>query len=121
LEGLNGGEDVLNRYLRNDRRDIATGKGRSRSRTPVQGLATWFHQDFALMGVEPGEWGKTFMRSLSAEQRRVLRVELLELKAAYLGKSDKGLRNAWIRLGAALWPRGVDLRQAIDSWVEALK
>lgn len=112
---------MRNRYLRNDRRDIAAAKGRSRLRTPVQGLASWFHQDFALMGVEPGEWGKTLMKSLSAEQRRVLRVELLELKAAYLGKSDKGLRNAWIRLGAAGWSSSTDLRQTIDVWIEELK
>src|SRR5882757_7936726 len=109
---------VRNRYLRSDRRDIAAAKGRSRLRTPVQGLASWFHQDFALMGVEPDQWGKEFMRSLSTAQRHSLRLELIELLAAYPGKTGKGLCNAWIRLGAAVWPRGVDLRQTIDSWIE---
>jgi hypothetical protein len=83
-------------------------------------LASWFHQDFALMGIEPEDWGKEFIKSLSMEQTRVLRVELQELQTAYPGKSGKGLRNAWIRLGAAVWPRSANLRQAIESWLKAL-
>jgi hypothetical protein len=53
----------------------------------IANLASSFHQDFKLMGIEADQWGKEFIKSLSAEQRRVLRVELLELEAAYPGKS----------------------------------
>jgi hypothetical protein len=111
---------VRNRYLRSDRRDLAASKARSRLRTPVQGLASWFHQDFALMGVEPGEWGREFIRSLSVSQEGELKTELMELVATYPGKNGKGLMNAWIRFGAQSWPRSADLRQTIDSWIEEL-
>jgi hypothetical protein len=119
--GVNGGKGVRNRYLRNDRRDIAAAKGRSRLRTPVQGLASWFHQDFALMEVEPGEWGREFIRSLSVSQKGELKTELMELVATYPGKNGKGLMNAWIRSGAQSWPRSANLRQTIDSWVKELE
>jgi hypothetical protein len=83
-------------------------------------LASWFHQDFKLMGIEADQWGKEFIKSLSVVQRNVLRVELVELAAAYPGKSRKGLRSAWIRLGAAGWPRSADLQLIIESWLRAL-
>ncbi|HEY6621565.1 MAG TPA: hypothetical protein VIY68_18625 [Steroidobacteraceae bacterium] len=30
-------------------------------RAPVQDLASTFHQDFKVMGIEPEEWGKEFV------------------------------------------------------------
>jgi hypothetical protein len=93
----------------------------SNQHSPLHNLASWFHQDFNLMGIEPEEWGKEFIKSLSAEERRVLRVELQELQAAYPGKNGKGLRNAWIRLGAESWPRSANLREMIGVWVKALE
>jgi hypothetical protein len=93
----------------------------SKKTSPLANLASWFHQGFALMGIEPEQWGREFIKSLSAEQRRVLEVELLELVATYPGKSGKGLRNAWIRLGAGYWPRAANLRQTIESWVKELE
>lgn len=72
------------------------------------------------MGVDPDEWGKKFIQSLSVSQRNVLKGELVELVAAYPGKSTKGIRNAWTRLGAQSWPRSASLRLAIESWLKAL-
>jgi hypothetical protein len=89
--------------------------------SPLQNLASWFHQDFKLMGMEADDWGKEFIKSLSAAQRRTLKVELLELAAAYPGRSGKGLLNAWARLGAQSWPRSANLRDTIQLWVEALE
>jgi hypothetical protein len=93
----------------------------SNKNSPLANLASWFHQDFKLMGIEPDQWGREFIKSLSAEQRRVLRVELQELEATYPGKGGKGLRNAWIRLGAQCWPRSANLRGIIEVWVKALE
>jgi hypothetical protein len=90
-------------------------------RSPLQDLAARFHQDFGLMEAEPEEWGKVFMKSLSAAQRRVLRAELQELVAAYPGKNGEALRNAWIRLGAQSWPRSANLRETIGVWVRELE
>jgi hypothetical protein len=93
----------------------------SNKKSPLANLASWFHQDFALMGIEPEEWGREFIKSLSADQRRTLKVELLDLGAAYPGKSGKGLRNAWIRLGAAWCPRAAKVQDMIEVWVGMLE
>lgn len=93
----------------------------SNENSPLHNLASWFHQDFELMEVEPDEWGREFIKALSSEQRRNLKLELLELAAAHPGKSGNGLRNAWIRLGAQSWPKSADLRGIIQLWVEALE
>jgi hypothetical protein len=92
----------------------------SNKHSPLANLASWFHQDFKLMGIEPDQWGREFIKSLSVDQKSALRAELLELAAAYPGKSGKGLRNAWARLGAQCWPRSANLREMIDLWVKAL-
>jgi hypothetical protein len=84
-------------------------------------LASWFHQDFALMGVSPDQWGREFIKPLSGAKKRVLRDELHGFLAAYPGKSAKGVCNAWVRLGAAGWPRATDLRSTINSWIKALE
>jgi hypothetical protein len=84
-------------------------------------LASTIHQDFQLLGVDPDQWGKTFMRALSTAQRRALKVELQKFLAAYPGASTQGMRNAWVRLGAAGWPRSANLRRTIESWIETLE
>ena len=84
-------------------------------------FASSFHQDFALIRVDPREWGNEFIKRLSSAQRSALRGELLEFSAAYPGKSAKGVRSSWVRLGATGWPRAIDLRKTINSWVKALE
>jgi hypothetical protein len=84
-------------------------------------LASWFHQDFALMEVNPDQWGKEFIKPLSRAKKRALRDELREFSAAFSGKRPKGIRNAWVRLGANGWPDATDLRTTINSWIEALE
>jgi hypothetical protein len=93
----------------------------SNKTSPLANLASWFHQGFALMGIEPEEWGKEFVKSLSAEQRRVLEVELQELQAAHPGRSGEGLRNAWIRLGAQWCPPAAKVQEMIELWVRMLE
>jgi hypothetical protein len=93
----------------------------SNENSPLRSLASGFHQDLELMGIEPEEWGREFIKSLSSDQRCNLKLESLELAAAHPGKSGKGLRNAWIRLGAQSWPKSADLRGIIQLWVEALE
>ena len=73
------------------------------------------------MGIAPEEWGREFIKSLTADQRRAFKVELLDLIAAYPGKSGKGLRNAWMRLGAQRWPRSANLRDTIQLWIGLLE
>jgi hypothetical protein len=87
----------------------------------LEALAHRFHQDFKVMGVDPDQWGKTFMKALSTGERHALRVELLKFLAAYPGASTKGIRHAWVRLGAEGWPRSANLRQTIESWIKTLE
>jgi hypothetical protein len=84
-------------------------------------LASSFHQDFILTGVAPEQWGKQFIKRLSIGQRRVLRVELLEFLGTYPGASAKGIRNAWVGLGADGWPRSANLRETMALWIKALE
>jgi hypothetical protein len=89
--------------------------------SPVANLASWFHQDFILTSVDPDQWGNEFIKTLSAVQRRVLRVELVDLLAEYSGTSAKGITNAWVRLGAEGWPSSANLREAMVTWIKALE
>jgi hypothetical protein len=63
-------------------------------------LASCFHQDFALMEVNPDQWGKEFIKPLSIAKKRALRDELREFSAAYPGKSAK----AYVTHGFVLAP-----------------
>jgi len=73
------------------------------------------------MWIESEEWGKEFIKSRSAEQRQVLKAKLRNLTATYPGMNGRGLRHAWIRLGAACWPRSANLRKTIELWAKALE
>jgi hypothetical protein len=91
-----------------------------REESALASLAAWFHQDFNLMGKDAGQWGLEHIKSLSAQRRRILKAELQQFLKAYPGKSTKGARNAWVRLGAQSWPRSADLRAVIEFWVNSL-
>ena len=99
---------MRNRYLRSDRRDIAAVNARS----PVANLASRFHQDSCADGSRAGGVGvrNSLRHYRQVTKKRVLKMGLIELMAAYPGTSGKGLINAWIRLGAQSWPRSADLR-----------
>ena len=107
---------MRNRYLRGDRRDAAAAK----QDLPLRKLASWFHQDFALMGIGPVQWGEQFFKSLPVAEKRALKLELAQLLASYPGKSGNGLKNAWVRLGAQSWPKSANLKQVVESWLGSL-
>ena len=73
------------------------------------------------MEVNADHWGIEFIKPLSIERKHALLDELREFSAAYPGKSAKGIRNAWVRLGASGWPAATDLRTTISSWIKALE
>ena len=61
-----------------------------------------------------------YVSGLSTTRRTALRTELEELLDEYSGKKGKGLRNAWLRLGAQWWDREADLRATLREWIDEL-
>lgn len=86
----------------------------------VERFATCFHQDF---GVLDGgdDLVASHIAQLTPSQRATLKAQLEALLRENPGKEQKGLRNAWRRLGAD-WPlhRG-DLRTLIEGWIGELE
>lgn len=83
---------------------------------PLQRLVDIFHQDFGILEIDPIEAGVEFVGSLSEAQRCEFRASVLELLEEYPGRDQKGLKNAWFRLGAGWCHR--DLRQALTLWAK---
>ena len=84
------------------------------SETELERFVKIFHQDFGLMNCAPDEMAHGFFRSLSRKEKASLRKELIELLKENPGKKQKGLRNAWFRLGAEWWDRKLELRLFIE-------
>ena len=95
--------------------------GTSTVASELEELARFFHQDFGVLFASVGEGATTHFRSLSSKRRLALRSELLALLAEHPGKSERGLLNAWHRLGAEHWRRGSSLRTELASWVTELE
>lgn len=80
-------------------------------------FAAWFHQDFFLLFPDVASGGQAYLRQLDDAEREAVRAELRQLLAQYPGKSEAGLRNAWLRLGAEAWPRRVGTRALLESFL----
>jgi hypothetical protein len=90
------------------------------SESELERFVKIFHQDFGLMNCAPDEMAHGFFRSLSSKEKASLRKELIELLNENPGKKQKGLRNAWLRLGAQCWDRKLNLRLSIENWIAKL-
>ncbi len=90
------------------------------SETELKRFVRIFHQDFDLLNCDPDEMALGFLRSLSNAEKASLRKEFIEFLKENLGKKQKGLRNAWFRLGAQWWDRKLDLRESIVRWIAKL-
>ncbi len=73
--------------------------------TELEEFAKWFHQDFGVLfeSIELG--AETYLNTLQPERKKILISEIRQLLVDYPGKSNKGLKNAWLRLGAQWWDR----------------
>jgi len=69
----------------------------------LQRFARWFHQDFGLMFNDVACGTEVYLASLSPEQKRRLLVEVGVLLESYPRKENKGLKSAWLKLGAQWW------------------
>lgn len=87
------------------------------SDTVLKRFVRFFHQDFGLLNCDPDEIALGFFRLLSIEEKVSLKKGFLELLDENPGKKQKGLRKAWLRLGAQWWDRKLDLRKSIEDWI----
>ena len=90
-------------------------------KSELEELAQFFHQDFEIAFESVTEGANEHFRSLTFEQRRALISELRQVLQDHLGKSKRGLQNAWRRLGAQYWNRKIDLASSMSSWVAELE
>jgi hypothetical protein len=82
-------------------------------------FADWFHQDFGVLD-DGNDAVASYIERLTPSQRTTLKRKLEALLQENPGKDQKGLRNAWLRLGARWSPRRKDLRAFIEGWISAL-
>lgn len=85
--------------------------------SPLEVFARWFHQDFFLLfpNVEAG--GAEYLKQLKESERKDLLLALEALLAEHPGKSEKGLRNAWRKLGAQVCPPRGCTRAILQGFV----
>ena len=86
----------------------------------IEDFASFFHQDFDLMEKHPNEFAEEVLDSLTKKQKASLRESFIQLLEENPGKKQKGLLNAWHRLGAEWWDKKFDLRATIQNWINFL-
>jgi len=79
----------------------------------LEGLASWFHQDWKLIYPDIPTAARDYLQGRSATERESLRRELKMFLEAKTGRSSEQIRSAWIALGAQSWPRGEDASAAL--------
>ncbi|WP_428380868.1 contact-dependent growth inhibition system immunity protein [Nevskia ramosa] len=87
-------------------------------RSPLQQFAEWFHQDFDVMFKDIASGGEAYLSQLSAKERAAVAAALRHLLAQHPGKSEAGLRNAWLRLGAEYWPKRGSTRALLEGFLK---
>ena len=84
----------------------------------MQIFAGFFHQDFDLLNEDAYEVARNHFSGISETRRAALRKELESLLE--FRKSKNALMNEWWRLGAGSWQKGLDLRAALNDFVDML-
>lgn len=69
----------------------------------IEKFASWFHQDYGLVFDQADDGVKAYLANLSDGRKRELAIEVSVLLKRYAGMDHKGLKNAWLRLGAQWW------------------
>ena len=102
-------------------KDLAILIPKDVSISEIHRLARLFHQDFDLMGLSIDDAVIEFLNSLSRLELVSLRKDLQNLIDENPGEKQKGLRKAWLRLGAQWWDNRKDLRASITHWINEIK
>ena len=84
-------------------------------------LALIYNQDFGLLGIDPDSAAQSFLDQCSRSERQQLVQEIEDLLVLYPGRDQKGLKNAWKRLGAEWCDAELDLRSRLRKWISFAK
>lgn len=76
-------------------------------------FAQWFNQDFEVLFDSTEDGVNAYLNSLSVSELNALAVEIDQFQKEHPGKDRKGLKNAWIKLGAQWWSKH-ELPQIFD-------
>ncbi|MCU7845081.1 MAG: hypothetical protein KZQ93_14725 [Candidatus Thiodiazotropha sp. (ex Monitilora ramsayi)] len=68
-------------------------------------FAQWFNQDFEILFESTEDGVNTYLNSLSESELNTLAIEIDQFLQEHPGKDCKGLKNAWIKLGAQWWDK----------------
>jgi hypothetical protein len=68
-------------------------------------FALWFHQDFEVLFNNTEVGANAYLKALTENEFNALSTEIAEFLKEHPGKDHKGLKNAWLRLGAQWWHR----------------
>ncbi len=74
-------------------------------KTELEKFASWFHQDFGVLFESIEEGTNAYLDTLPSRRKKELVAEIKKLLNDDSGKENKGLKNAWLRLGAQWWNR----------------
>ena len=83
--------------------------------SPLKRLANEFHQDFGILGIDVQTAAVRHISTLTGEQRQLLKEALRMFLASYPGKSNKGISNAWAKMGAQSWPRDLTVKEMLNA------
>ena len=87
-----------------------------KTKSEAEKFASWFQQDFGALGAG-NQAVATYIAQLGSSERAMLKAQLQALLREHPGKDQRGLGNAWRRLGAQWSPRGSNLRAFIERWI----
>ena len=86
--------------------------------SPLKRLAGEFHQDFGVLDINVETAAARHISTLNPEQRQLLKEELTRFLANHPGKSNKGITNAWAKMGAHSWTGDLTAREMLNIiWV----
>jgi hypothetical protein len=83
----------------------------------LRGFARWFHQDTIVEFESYDVAADEYLGRIDRESRQQLAGALNELLSENPGRTGRGLRNAWLRLGAQAGPRPAAMR----AWLERIR
>ena len=88
--------------------------------TGLEGLASWFHQDWKLIYPDVPTAARAYIQTLPGSERTLLRQELESFLEANSGRTAEQVREAWIALGVGSWPRGENTEAMLTAVLETL-